>query len=143
MRDTNIDPQTVLADLIAKAQARVELEAEQIIKQENSGFAIDHWHVLKPLAQIGPMSMGEIHGITAINDSTLTKLVDKLVRNGLVYRRPDEKDRRKVIIYASAKGSSLAERLSQRIMDRQKEFFPDVSATDLKKMAAVLAEIAH
>ncbi|MGD1954780.1 MAG: MarR family winged helix-turn-helix transcriptional regulator [Sphingomonadales bacterium] len=138
-----MDPQFILAELIAKAQARVELESEQIIKQENSGFAIEHWHVLKALAQNGPMSMGEIHGITAINDSTLTKLVDKLVRNAMVYRRPDEKDRRKIIIYASAKGSDLADLLSQRIMRRQKEFFPDVSVTDLKKMAAVLSEIAR
>jgi len=143
MRESKGNPQVILADLIAKAQARVAQEAEQIIKEENRGYSLDHWRILKELSQIGPRSMGELHASTAINDSTLTKIVDKLVRNGFVYRRPDENDRRKVIIYASSKGDELAIRLTERIAERQQQFFPQVSGQELEKLSAVLRQIAQ
>jgi DNA-binding MarR family transcriptional regulator len=45
---------------------------------------------------------------------TLTKAVDRLVDNALVYRRQDVADRRRVAVYLSDLGSALVARLDRR-----------------------------
>ena len=49
---------------------------------------------------------------------TLTKIVDRMVTNSLVYRSPDEKDRRRILIFMTPRGKATHERI-QRIADDQ------------------------
>jgi DNA-binding MarR family transcriptional regulator len=46
---------------------------------------------------------------------TLTKVVDRMVSLNLVYRRPDLRDRRRVLIYSAARGRRLHQRLTREL----------------------------
>jgi DNA-binding MarR family transcriptional regulator len=69
--------------------------------------------------------MGEIAALSLIEPPTLTKIIDKMVAETLVYRAPDPADRRRVLILAAPAGKALYKRLrgvstaqEQRIVDR-------------------------
>ena len=47
-----------------------------------------------------------------LNHPTLTKMIDRMVSDSLVYRLHDPDDRRKVLMYSSDRGKKLAQRLN-------------------------------
>ena len=53
------------------------------------------------------------------NFPTLTKIIDKMVLEALVYRVPDEQDRRKVRLYITEKGKGILEQQNDRVNDHQ------------------------
>jgi DNA-binding MarR family transcriptional regulator len=54
--------------------------------------------------------MTEIAEFAMLPAPTLTKLIDRMVSAGLVYRRADDKDRRRVLAYLAEHGRALYER---------------------------------
>jgi DNA-binding MarR family transcriptional regulator len=58
--------------------------------------------------------MSDISSALAIPPPTLTRLVDRLVDAGFVLRRIDATDRRRVLIYLSARGKTKVRKLAKR-----------------------------
>ena len=56
-----------------------------------------------------PYGMSELGAMLGLAKSSLTGLVDRTERNGLVRREPDPRDTRAVRVALTARGSSLAE----------------------------------
>ncbi len=73
------------------------------------GASLDQWRVLRNLTETG-CTMGELTKALDIPPASLTRIVDSLASNALVYRRPDLSDRRLVVIHLSTNG---AERLAE------------------------------
>ena len=61
--------------------------------------------------------MGEIADGLVNRASDLTRLVDKMERQGLVRRKPDPADRRRMIVNATAAGRRVFGRLTPRIKE--------------------------
>ena len=79
-----------LSHLLAQANRHLsrQLTAE--------GVSLDQWRLMKVLSESGGLPMGKLAEELALNLPTLTKLVDRMVQEALVYRVPDPNDRRKV-----------------------------------------------
>lgn len=88
MRETTVDPYHELVRLIARTQSRIEKEINAVLQAEDTRLTAQHWAVLEELSASEGKSMGEIQRATLINDSTLTKLVDRLISLNLAYRAP-------------------------------------------------------
>ncbi|MDA2891528.1 MarR family transcriptional regulator [Mycolicibacterium sp. BiH015] len=73
--------------------------------------SIDGWRVLGALRGGEGLTMSDISSAMSIPPPSLTRLVDKLVDNGLVLRRVDATDRRRVLIYLSARGKTKVRKL--------------------------------
>ena len=56
--------------------------------------------------------MGELAEAVLLNHPTLTKMVDRMVSDSLVYRVQDAEDRRKVLMFSSDRGKELTQRLN-------------------------------
>ncbi|WP_018334746.1 MarR family winged helix-turn-helix transcriptional regulator [Actinomycetospora chiangmaiensis] len=97
--------------------ARVAARVEEITAA--AGLALPQWLVLASLADRGDLAMGELVAGTGLNDSTLTRVVDRLASLGLVYRGVDPADRRRVRVSLSARGRALHGRIA-----------PDVAAAE-------------
>jgi DNA-binding MarR family transcriptional regulator len=65
--------------------------------------------------------MSEVAEYAFLPSPTLTKLVDRLVSNNVVYRRVDVEDRRRVRVFLTARGKSLHRRLSAIVERSQSE----------------------
>ena len=111
-----------LAYMIASINRQLEDELEERLRP--GGVPIEQYRILEVLDASEPVAMGEIAQQSLIEAPTLTKIIDKMVAEGLVYRAPDPNDRRRVLILTAAGGKALFKRLrgvstaqEQRIVD--------------------------
>lgn len=61
------------------------------------GISVGHVQVLISLAR-GPRSVGQLAEAVGVSPPAATQIVDRLVEHGMVERRPDESDRRVVLV---------------------------------------------
>ncbi len=94
-------PSASLIEQLSRTTRLLKLELAQ--RLEGVDFSVDELLALKGLAS-GPMPMGELAELLAINHPTLTKMVDRLVSANAVYRTPDAADRRRVLIHLTERG---------------------------------------
>jgi DNA-binding MarR family transcriptional regulator len=112
-----------LAYLIASLNRQLEGELEERLRP--GGVPIEQFRILEVLDAHERLAMGEIAALSLIEPPTLTKIIDKMVAETLVYRAPDPADRRRVLILAAPAGKALYKRLrgvstaqEQRMVDR-------------------------
>ena len=67
--------------------------------------------MLSLLADGSGHSMSEIAEFALMPPPSTTKLIDRMVSNNLVYRRVDPTDRRRVLVFLSARGRAAHRRL--------------------------------
>ena len=67
----------------------------------------EEWAILLVLWQKGPQSPGALADVTFKDRTTVTRLIDTMVRKKLVTRTEDEMDRRKSVVALSTRGSDL------------------------------------
>jgi DNA-binding MarR family transcriptional regulator len=79
---------------------------------------------LELLAETGDMRVRALAERMCVEETTATRLVDRLEAAGMVARRPVEADRRGTAVALTREGESLAEEM----LDRRHEFFRDVLA---------------
>lgn len=111
-----------LAYLIAGLNHQLETELEDRLRP--GGVPIERYRILEVLDASEPAAMGEIARQSLIEAPTLTKIVDRMVAEGLVCRAPDPDDRRRVLILTAPAGKALFKRIhsvsaaqEQRIVD--------------------------
>ncbi|TCP56152.1 DNA-binding MarR family transcriptional regulator [Tamaricihabitans halophyticus] len=69
------------------------------VTADTAGLRPTDLYVLNVLELSGQVTAGEIATRTGLTTGAVTKLVDRLVRAGLVERIPDSTDRRKVLLH--------------------------------------------
>jgi DNA-binding MarR family transcriptional regulator len=74
-------------------------------------LSIDMWRVLAALSNNGGQRQVDLAGMTSIDASTMSRLVSRLVRGGLVTRSRSEKSNREVVVALSPKGRALVQKL--------------------------------
>lgn len=78
---------------------------------QEHGFSVEQWRVLDNLVGRDGYSMGELANTVLMNHPALTKMIDRMVANGLVHRAPDPADQRRVLVYGTDRGMTLVNRL--------------------------------
>lgn len=91
-----------LAFLLARAHELVSGDFEGELRKRRMPVGV--WRVLSTLADGDGLSIGELAKLTLSKQPTLTKLVDRMSLQGLVERRPSERDHRKVLVLITAQG---------------------------------------
>ena len=74
-------------------------------------LTIDMWRLLSVLSYRGTQRQVDLVDMTSIDASVVSRQVTKLVRLGLVTRRPSETSNREVVIELTAKGRAQVERI--------------------------------
>ena len=75
------------------------------------GLSIAMWRVLAALSNRGEQRQIDLVDMTSIDASTMSRLVTRLVRMGLVTRSRSATSNREVVVELSAKGRTLMQRL--------------------------------
>lgn len=130
-----------IAYLLAQANRQVHLKLDEEFRDE--GVPVEHWRTLKLLAEKNGRSMSDLTQAALLNHPTLTKMVDRMVSDALVYRRPDPKDGRKVLIFISERGRALNERLSRRANLRQAEIVEGYGDRETEELKRLLSELIN
>jgi DNA-binding MarR family transcriptional regulator len=119
------------------ARASHAVSAEFHAKLRRAGVSVPVWRVLASLSGGPPETVTGLAEACLLQQPTMTKLLDRMVRDDLVRRLPDPRDRRVVRIEATAKGEALVKDLlvAAREHERQvMERYPAIEQTGLKTL---------
>jgi MarR family transcriptional regulator, organic hydroperoxide resistance regulator len=130
-----------IAYLLAQANRQVHLKLDEEFRDE--GVPVEQWRILKLLAEKNGRSMSDLTQVALLNHPTLTKMIDRMVSDALVYRRPDPKDGRKVLIFVAERGRALNERLSRRANLRQAEIVEGYGDRETEELKRLLSELIN
>jgi DNA-binding MarR family transcriptional regulator len=103
-------------------------------------------HILALLAHANRANVAELHRGLAHKRSTLTSILDRLARRGLITRAVGATDRRTFIVRPTAKGRKLAKRVQRHLSALERAVVHRVSAADIKgfnNVVAALEQEAH
>lgn len=124
-----------LAYLLAQANREVNRQLEMRLSEE--GVPVEQWRTLKVLSDGHGHSMGELAEAVLLNHPTLTKMIDRMVSDALVYRAQDPEDRRKVLMFISDRGKVLCRRLNSLAVRQEEhlaESYGDKATNELKRL---------
>ena len=116
-----------LASLMARTGRKVNNRLTTELR--TVGLSLDAWLVLNMLITEGGRSMGEIAESLVLNLPTATKLIDRMVNDNLVYRKPHHEDRRIIEIFPSDAGvirHEVAKKLVAKEQAALKKLIPDL-----------------
>jgi DNA-binding MarR family transcriptional regulator len=105
------------------------------------GIAFKHYYYLRALFETDGISQVELSEQVGVDQSTVVTVIDTLVRQKLVERRKDPTDRRKALIYLTAKGRALRHPIRAAIDAVHGDALHGISAADLKTFRSVAARV--
>lgn len=121
-----------LAHLLVQANRQVNRQLSL------EGVSLEQWRALKVISEQAGLTMRELARSLAQNNPTLTKIIDKMVSEALVYRLPDQEDRRKVRLFISDKGKSVLQQQDERVADHQGKMEDVYGAAQTQQLKAML-----
>lgn len=111
----------------------------------NIDISISELSVLHYLFFKTKPSMSEMGKDLSVDLSTLTRIVDKLVKKNLIVRKPDLEDRRVVRVAMSRKGRAIGEKFKQehkeKVKSILKQMMPEERNTFLNLLETIHTRI--
>ena len=118
--------------------------AQQLAEElRPSGVAIGQWAVLMHLWAGDGLTQAELSRVVAIEPPTMVRTIDRMVRDGLVERRPDPKDGRLSRIHLTAQGSALRDKLIPKAVEVNARILERMTADERTTLVRLLAEIGR
>ena len=96
-------------------QAREAVMAHTRPSLRERGLSDQQWRVLRVLGEHGTVETGRVAREAYILGPSLTGVLARMERDGLIRRRRDLGDQRRTVVQASSKGLKLVEQLSLTI----------------------------
>jgi MarR family transcriptional regulator, organic hydroperoxide resistance regulator len=127
-----------LAYLLAQANRQMSARLEPVLAEE--GVQIEHWRILEVLSDEQGRSMGELAERVLMNHPALTKTMDRMVSRGLVHRRADPGDSRRVLVYITDNGLELMARLRERVDQHHDDVTAAVGLRKAEQLKKLLGE---
>src|SRR5205085_4899653 len=93
-----------IGSLLARSRRQVFQKARR--RLEGLGESIFEWRLLAYLHDDGPAIQAELADATAQHPASISRLLDEMEEKGLVVRRRDTADRRRVLVEVAAAGEA-------------------------------------
>ncbi|HXW48669.1 MAG TPA: MarR family transcriptional regulator [Xanthobacteraceae bacterium] len=110
-------------------------------KAAQFGITRAQWVVLVRLDRFEGLKQSELADMLDLQPITLTRLLDRLCRSGLIERRPDPNDRRANRLYLTASARPLLERLGDLGDELMATALVGVEREGIELMVAQLATV--
>lgn len=96
---------------------------------------------LRLLTQEGPLTPGSVAKEMYLSQATVTGILDRLERRGLVERRRDQADRRKVSIHLTPEGATAVKQAPLPLQERFATRLEALSNDERQEIERVLAKV--
>lgn len=130
--------ETCLVFLLSKANQQVQAAVRE--RMLTYGITPTQYAVLRVLWESDGQSAAELGHRLILDPATMVGIVDRLVQNDLVERRPNPKDRRVNPVYLTDKGKNLEKPLSTIAQELNRELEAQF-LKEMPKLRKVLTEI--
>jgi MarR family transcriptional regulator, organic hydroperoxide resistance regulator len=138
------DPQPDF-DAIVEAVIYLYTESRRITKgiAGRYGLTGPQLAVVKMLEPVGKLSLSELSSQIRARNSTVTGIIDRMEREGLVVRRRSDEDRRVVNIELTKKGQQLAGEISVEPVQIFRQVLAELSLRDATELRRILNKLAR
>ena len=99
---TSYPVQSYISYSLATAHRKVHTSLTRRLRQ--FGVQVEAWRVMEILENDEKLTMGDLAELVLMNPPTLTKLVDRMVADGLVHRKIAKSDHRQINLGITALG---------------------------------------
>jgi MarR family transcriptional regulator, organic hydroperoxide resistance regulator len=130
-----------LAYIVASVNRQLEEELHERLRPE--GVPVEHLRVLEVLDRGGAVPMGELAAQALVEPPTLTKIIDRMVSESLVFRSPDPHDRRRVLILPAPAGKVLCKRLKRVSREQEERLVRQLPQDKADQLRSLLRELIH
>ncbi len=97
-------------------------------------LAPHHLPIMKIVQEEGTLSMSRIAGSAMISRAQMTQSVERLIELGLLERRPDQTDRRRIDVALTEKGRKTVEVLDAAVKQHLTETLSWLSDEDIDRL---------
>ena len=126
----------VLVHPVQRATHRIGLYLDKLgVPRLTQGEA----HILALLADSSPATIAELHRGLAHKRSTLTSILDRLAKRGLITRKVGQSDRRTFVVGLTPKGRKLARQVRQHLAKLEARVHRLVTTAEIDIFARVLS----
>lgn len=124
---------------------RCQQIAVSIFLKECRGFDLTppQFSVLTALAQSGPLDQVRLAGVVALDRTTISVVVRRLERRGLVNRQVSRQDRRSKLIHLTAPGRQLVAQVYPLVEQAQQRMLAPLSEKERRTLISILQKMAH
>lgn len=105
------------------------------------GLSDQQWRVLRVLGEHGVVETGRVAREAYILGPSLTGVLARMERDGLIRRARDRADQRRTVVEATARGRQLVEALSQSIEAHYARMEQSLGKDKLGQLYALLDEL--
>jgi len=130
--DTVMEGTRVLVAVIAQSMA----EADQ-------SLTVPQMRVLTIISRYGPMNLSEVASHLGVHPSNATRICNRLVEIGLVDRKEDPDDRRRLVLSLTAAGSRLWNGLTDRRRQSIELVVRKMAPSERAELAAGMAAMSQ
>ncbi len=118
-------------------------ESRRLTKERARDFGLTgpQLAVIKMLDQLGSLSLSSLSERIRAQNSTVTGIVDRMVREELVLRERSEHDRRIVLIRLTPKGQKLARQIPVEPMEIFRQSLASLPRKDAEELFRVLDSV--
>ncbi|WP_437940014.1 MarR family winged helix-turn-helix transcriptional regulator [Sorangium sp. So ce341] len=136
-------PERPEIDAIVEMIIYLYTESRRLTKGMASGFGLTgpQLTILKLLESFQDLSLSTLSERIRAQNSTVTGIVDRMEREGLVRRERSKADRRVVHIRLSDKGARLAREIQVEPMEIFRSALLGLSSTDLRDLLRILTKL--
>jgi len=126
--------------------SRVSRLARHLDIARRGAFAahgLEPWEfdVLSALRRAGPpfqLTPGALLRATLVTSGTMTNRIDRLAASGLVYREPDPRDRRGVLVTLSGRGTAVVDAAFTDLLERERVLLARLGPDERQVLAGLL-----
>lgn len=131
-------------DAILEAMVYLYAESRRVTRAvaEQYGLTGSQLLVLKMLEPVGQLSLSDLSARIRAKNSTVTGIIDRMERDGIVQRRRSDEDRRVVHIVLTAKGKKLAGSAKTDPMQLFRALLEDLSPRDAADLERIMKKLS-
>lgn len=139
MENSSSPIQNYLSYALAAAHRKVTTSLNARLRKH--GIQVEAWRILETLDMGNRLTMGELAEIVLMNPPTLTKLVDRMVSDGLVHRQVAQNDHRQINVLPTALGRKRMMQIRQEIEDQDAAILDRLGKTETDQLIQLLRDI--
>ncbi|EAQ47488.1 MAG: transcriptional regulator [Roseobacter sp. MedPE-SWde] len=139
MEISNSPLHNYLSYALAAAHRKVATSLNARLRRH--GIQIEAWRILETLEEGNRLTMGQLAEIVLMNPPTLTKLVDRMVSDGLVHRQVAQGDHRQINVLPTALGRKRMLQIREEIEEQDAAILGQLGKNQTAQLVQLLREI--
>ncbi len=108
---------------------------------KDHGVQVEMWRVLETLDSQSGLTMGELAKVVLMNPPTLTKMVDRMVMDGLVHRQIGKSDQRQVNLMLTDLGRKRMAQIRDVVQSQDDAICNLLGESEVAKLTDILGRL--